>query len=148
MAALDRQLVGNYYVTPTPAAIKDAHGLFPRYGDYQEARRHALKLVFWPLGDPGDGGQIMDLDWEWIKAVGRSKVGELRISNVIGGHNNLRVIFHVTDVLLANEPLPRIWIVSVLQKKARHFTARDIETFRGRLTILKRRYYGTHSMRG
>ena len=113
----------------------------PRKGDtetwdYQEARRHALKLAFWPSGEPGDGGQIMDLDWEWIKAMRGLKVGELRISDVIGGHNNLRVIFHVTDVRLANEPMPRIWILSVLQKKAMAFTSRDIKTFRGRLNLL------------
>ena len=143
MAVPGRQLTGNYYVKPTPAAVKDAHGLFARYGDYQEARRHALKLAFWPSGEPGDGGQIMDLDWEWIKAMRGLKVGELRISDVIGGHNNLRVIFHVTDVRLANEPMPRIWILSVLQKKAMAFTSRDIKTFRGRLKILKQRYYAT-----
>jgi hypothetical protein len=134
-------LRGNYHVKPTPSTIRDAMGLFPKYGDYQEARRHAKKLMFWPSGEDQDSGRVVDLDWEWVKALKGTRTGELRIDDVIGGHNNLRVIFHVADEVLSGDPLPKIWIIAVLQKKSNHFTANDIATFRGRLTILKKRYY-------
>ena len=138
---MSARLIGNYYVKPTFAAIRDAFALFPRFGDYQEARRHALKLAFWPGGSRGQSGKVMDLDWEWIKGLGNLRVGELRISDVIGGHNNLRIIFYVSDVVLAGDPLPRIWTLAVLQKKSNKFTSRDLQVFRARLIVLRKRTY-------
>lgn len=43
-------LFGEYHVTPTGSAIKDARSLFPKFGEYQELRRQTLKLAFWPGG--------------------------------------------------------------------------------------------------
>jgi hypothetical protein len=117
---------------------------FPKFRDYQRARRHALKLAFWPKAGAGDFGQMMDLDWEWIRSMKGADVGELRISDTIGGHDNLRIIFYVSGTILKDDPLPRIWALSILQKKSRDFTSRDLSTFRGRLTILKARYYSTN----
>jgi hypothetical protein len=138
-------LAGHYHIKPTPAAIRDAMDLFPKYGDYQEARRHALKLRFWPTGEDRDSGQIEDMDWCWIRSLRGNKVGELRIHDTIAGHDNLRAIFYVSDVVLRGEPLPKIWIISVMQKKSMDFTTNDITTFKARLAILKKRVYGNLS---
>jgi hypothetical protein len=48
-------------------------------------------------------------------------VGELRISDIIGGHDNLRIIFYVAPKALKGEPLTKIWLLSVLQKKSMDF---------------------------
>lgn len=138
---MGKGLSGNYHVKPTPAAIRDAMDLFHRYGDYQEVRRHALKLRFWPSGQDKDRWQVVDLDWEWIRSMKGSKVGELRIDDVIAGHNNLRLIFFVSDVILSGDPLPRIWVLAAMQKKSMDFTANDLRTFQARLAILKKRTY-------
>lgn len=137
-------LTGHYHVIPTSAAIHEAEDLFPRFGDYQQARSHALKLRFWPVSDPNESDQVVDLDWEWIKSMPGAKVGELRIDDVIGGCNNLRLIFYVSDLILPGDAMPKIWILSVLQKKSNSFTTHNLATFRGRLTILKKRVYENH----
>jgi len=134
-------LTGVYHVKPTGAAIHEARDLFPRFGDYQLARCHALKLRFWPICYDDESGQVVDLDWEWIKSMPGCKVGELRISDTIGGCDNLRLIFYVSDAVLPSETMPNIWILSILQKKSNDFTANNISTFRGRLKILKKRVY-------
>jgi phage-related protein len=137
------RLFGQYHVMPTASCIQDASSLFPKFHDYQLARRQALKLAFWPKAGPEDKrNQVLDLDWEWIRGMGAGmKVGELRISDVIGGHDNLRIIFYVSPVKRKEDLLPRIWTLSILQKKSKRFTTRDIKTFKGRLKILKFRQY-------
>lgn len=84
---------------------------------------------------------MLDLDWEWIASMKGTNVGELRIADEIGGHDNLRIIFFVAPRVITKDPLPRIWTISILQKKDRDFTSRDIRSFRGRLNILSVRYY-------
>lgn len=137
---MERGLFGNYYVKPTFSAIRDAERLFPRYGDYQEARRHALKLAYWP-GGVAESGQVMDLDWESIKGMPAPRANELRISDTIGGHNNLRIIFWVANTVLKGDSLPRIWTVAVLQKKTMKFSDFDLRTFSARVKILRQREY-------
>lgn len=104
-----------------------------------ELRRHALKLRHWPQ-QPDESGQIVDLDWCWIKSLPGLNVGELRINDVIAGNDNLRVIFFVGDAALC-EPLPMIWILSVIQKKRQDFTANQIRIFRGQREIVLERFY-------
>jgi hypothetical protein len=133
-------LFGRYYVTPTFASIRDAQDLFPRYRHYQEARRHALKLAFWP-GFDGGGGLVEDLHWSWIDGMGEPRAAELRIHETIGGHDNLRIVFYVSKVVLPEDTMPRIWTIAVMQKKTSRFEHDDLKTFRGRLRILLKRRY-------
>lgn len=72
-------LTGQYHVKPTAAAFREAGDLFPREKDYYELRRHALKLRFWPNSQMAESGTISDLDWEYIRSMPGSRVGELRI---------------------------------------------------------------------
>jgi hypothetical protein len=137
-------LTGHYHVIPTSAAIHEAEDLFPRFGDYQQARSHALKLRFGPASDPNESGQVVDVGREWIKSMPGAKVDELRIDDVIGGCDNLCLIFYVSDLILPGDAMPKIWILSVLQKKSNSFTTHNLATFRGRLTILKKRVYENH----
>ncbi len=73
--------------------------------------------------------------------MGKPRAAELRIHETIGGYNNLRVIFHVSKEALPMEPMPRIWVLSVLQKKTRRFDHYDLKTFHARLVTLLKRYY-------
>ena len=134
------ELFGRYYVKPTMSAVRDAQDLFPKYRHYQEARRHALKLAFWP-GFDGGGGVVEDLHWSWIDGMQEPRAAELRIHETIGGHDNLRVIFHVSKIVLPQDNMPRIWTLAVMQKKTTRFDSHDLKIFRGRLVILLARYY-------
>jgi hypothetical protein len=136
-------LFGDYHVTPTPTALKEAQDLFPRYGDYQEVRKHALKLAFWPKGESGAGGMVVDMDWEEIKGMNGPKAYELRIDDQIGGFNNLRLIFYVfeKDIVLPKDTIPRLWVISILQKKTERFSKKHLRIFSGRVKIVRQRKY-------
>jgi len=116
--------------------------LFPRVSDRMEIRRHALKLRFWPDSAPSTGtGQVLDLDWEWVKGLSCNDVGELRIHGTIAGNDNLRIIFHVGGDKLTN-PLPNIWILRVFQKKRDDFSSRDLDGFKERRRLIRKGFYG------
>jgi hypothetical protein len=138
-------LFGQFHVTPTFTAMKEAEKMFPKYGEYQEIRRQALKLAFWPAGD-SQGGKICDLDWEEIVGMQAPKACELRIDDRIGGFDNLRVIFYVfrKDLILPDDVKPRLWTLSVIQKKTRRWSNNDLKMFRARVVILRRRTYGQY----
>lgn len=132
-------LFGAYYVKPTATAIVRAYKLCgDSVRDVMKIRQHALKLAFWP--------NEADLDWEWIQALKNKRIGELRIDEAIAGNNNLRVIFFKANKPLPNEPLPRIWSLTVLQKKSQHFTAGDLQAFSAMRDIIVFRNY--HSIPG
>jgi hypothetical protein len=102
--------------------------------DYQRIRRHALKLAFWP--------DHADLNWDWVVSLKSKRVGELRIDETIAGCDNLRVIFFKANKRLPNEPLPRIWTLTVIQKKRQEFTGPEIAAFRTMRDIVFVRNYG------
>lgn len=139
-------LFGHYHVTPTPTAMKEAHDLFPRYGDYQEVRKHALKLAFWPKARAEHAGKVIDLDWETIVGMPTPRAHELRIDDVVGGFNNLRIIFYAFDrnIVLPGDTLPRLFTIGVMQKKKDRFSNNDLRTFSAKVTIIRRRYYSEH----
>lgn len=138
-------LYGRFHVTPTCTALREAVGLFPRYGDYQELRSHALKLAFWP-GGQSTGGEVEDLDWDTITGMRAPKACELRIDDTIGGLDNLRVIFYVFDnqIVREGDAMPRLWTIGVMQKKTRRFTTFDLSAFAARVAILRQREYGDY----
>lgn len=147
MSEIEATLFGDYHVTPTHTAMKEAMDLFPRYGDYQEVRRHALKLAFWPKRTVvGSGGMVGDLDWEEIKGMNGPKACELRIDDVIGGFNNLRLIFYAfeKDVILDGDIMPRLWVVSILQKKTERFSNANLRIFSARVKIIRQRKYADY----
>ena len=53
------------------------------------------------------------------------RAAELRIHETIGGHDNLRVIFHVSKIVLPQDNMPRIWTLAVMQKKTIRFDSHD-----------------------
>jgi hypothetical protein len=106
-----------------------------------EVRRHALKLRFWPDAAPEGSGQVLDLDWEWVKGLPFRDVGELRIHGVVAGNDNLRIIFHVGGEEREG-PLPIIWILRVFQKKREDFSSNDLAVFRQRRRDVRRLFYG------
>ena len=133
-------LTGSRLVRVVRPAFHDARFWLPKSKDRAELRRHALKLRFWPPGMPiSDSGEILDINWSWIKSLKGMRVGELRISDRIGGCDNLRVIFFDPDIV--SEPLPMIWILAVMQKKRDYFTTGQINNFKLRRALVLQRFY-------
>lgn len=138
---ITNHLTGTYLVRVTRSALEDAHRLFPKVRNRMILRRHALKLRFWPTRHPQDTqGQILDLDWSFIQALAGEKVGELRIHDQIGDHDNLRVIFWVAEKR-AQDVLPQIWVLAAMQKKSNDFSQGNIRTFWARKKLVVERFY-------
>ena len=135
---LPGNLTGRYRVRAGSWAWGEAKKLLPRRTDWVELRRHALKLRFWPEPQPEDmAGQLLDLDWQWIKCLPGKRIGELRIHDTIGGCDNLRVIFFVPNLKMA---LPTLWVLSVIQKKRMDFSAAQLANFRIRRGLVLERF--------
>lgn len=138
----DNSLTGSHWVRLLGAAAQDAKILWPATRHRMEVRRNALKLRFWPEQHPmDDSGTVLDLDWEWIRALKGKRVGELRIHDRIGGIDNIRLIFFVGDIVRPSDPMKAIWILAAKAKKRDDFTAADIRTFDARRTIVMQRFY-------
>lgn len=140
------ELFGSFHVTPSPTAMREANDLFPRYRDYQRARKHALKLAFWPAESAELSGKAIDLDWDTITGMEGPKACELRIDDVIGGFNNIRIIFYAfsKDIILPGDILPRLFTIGVMQKKTQKFSKANLDTFKARVAIIRRRYYADY----
>lgn len=140
MSALQSNLTGCRLVRALRPAFHDARHWLPRTKDRAELRRHSLKLRFWPSRAPvADNGELLDLDWSWIKSLPGKRVGELRIADTIGGCDNLRVIFFDPDI--PSEPMPMVWVLAVLQKKQNDFSSMQIKNFKLRRTLVLERFY-------
>jgi hypothetical protein len=136
---LPGNLSGTYLVRAGRWAFQEAQRLFPKARDRAEVRRHALKLRFWPTCRPDEtGGQVLDLDWCWIRSLPHKRIGELRIHDKIGDCDNLRVIFYVPPV--KTEP-PMLWVLSVLQKKRNDFSQAQIANYDLRCKLILERFY-------
>jgi hypothetical protein len=137
---MNENLTGTHFVRAGRWAFQEAHKWLPRARDRAELRRHALKLRFWPTGDPGDdSGTLIDLDWSWIRSLPGLRIGELRIHDTIGGCDNLRVIFFAPRI--ATEPLPMLWVLSVFQKRRDDFTRAQLANFKVRRRLVLERFY-------
>jgi hypothetical protein len=138
----ERNLTGNYFVRRYESSNDNAKRLSRNTKDLIELRSHALKLRYFPNHHATDDfGQVIDLDWTYIKALPGLKIGELRIHETIGGNDNLRVIFFVgppSDI----RPMTCIWILSVIQKKRDDFTTHQLQIFKGQRQIVLTRHYG------
>jgi hypothetical protein len=134
-------LTGTFLVRAFRPAFDDVNRLFNRTRDKIEVRRHALKLRYWPDSLTTElSGQVVDLDWSWIRSLEGLKVGELRVHDTIGGQDNLRIIFFVgppKDQL----PMRCIWILAVIQKGRQDFSSNHIKVFRARRTLVCQRFY-------
>ena len=140
---MNGNLTGNYMVRALRHAFSDVAGLCERTRDRISIRRHALKLRYWPEKNPADeSGTVLDLDWSWIRSLPNTKIGELRIQDVIGGNDNLRIIFFVGDRnVIEPLPLPPMWVLAVLQKKRDEFRKHDLAIFKARRTFVLERFY-------
>ena len=82
-------LTGQFRVRMFRPALDQIRGLVDRVKEGMEIRRHILKLRYWPENHPQDGqGQLLDLNWSWIRALRGAHVGELRIDDTIAGNEN------------------------------------------------------------
>jgi hypothetical protein len=136
-------LTGNYLIRIVRPAFSDAHKWLPRSKDRAEARRHALKLRYWPTKSPEDeNGVVLDVDWSWIQAFKGLRIGELRINDKIGNCDNLRVIFFDPKTKREKDPLPVIWILAIFQKKADDFNKAQLTLIKARKNLVMERFYG------
>lgn len=136
---LPGNLTGTYLVRAGRWAFQDVQRLFPKARDRAELRRHALKLRFWPNCRPEDSnGQLLDLDWCWIRSLSGKRIGELRIHDKIGDCDNLRIIFYSPPI--STKP-PMLWVLSVFQKKRDDFTTAQLKSFDFRRTLILERFY-------
>lgn len=136
------KLTGAYRVRVFRPAFSEVRKLCGSTRLCIEVRRHALKLRYWPENHPeSESGQILDLDWEWIRSLRRKRVGELRVHDTINGNDNLRILFFVGD--RREGEMPVIWILSVIQKKRDYFTQAQIDVFEGRRVLVIERFYRT-----
>jgi hypothetical protein len=134
-------LTGTYRVRATYPAFQDVNRLVRSTKQKIEVRRHALKLRYWPTqNNVDDSGQLVDLDWSWIRSLPNMQTGELRIRDDIGGNDNLRIIFFVGDSAV-RDPLPLIWILRVLQKKRDDFSPQEVAIIKARRTLVLERFY-------
>ena len=141
---LGKYLTGSYRVRALQPAIADANRLLDRCRDRMELRRHSLKLRYWPEKcTETESGLVVDMDWSWVKSLPGMKVGELRIDDVIGGHENLRVIFFQGPSEI-RDPLPLIWIIRVMDKKRDDFSKNDLAIFRARRLLVLQRFYSNY----
>jgi len=142
---MSKGLFGDYWVTPTATALTRAWKLVRgSVRDYQVIRRHALKLAHWPGGNDRDARQSTDLDWDWVRGLENEHIGEVRIDEIVAGHDNLRLIFYKADSRLANDPIMRIWILTVFQKKRQGFTANQLRAWRAMRQVIVHREYAKH----
>jgi hypothetical protein len=139
----ESNLTGNYFVCRLESAIGDVEDLVSRTRDRLEIRLHALKLRYLPARSVADqSGNLIDIDWSYIKALPGMRIGELRVHDTIGGRNNLRIIFFVAPPS-SLFPKTCVWVLSVFQKKRNDFTRVQLESFRvKRQTVLDRFYAG------
>lgn len=152
MTILPGSMTGTHYVRAVRPAFQDAHKWLPHKRDRALLRRQALKLRFW--GDDrstDEAGLVIDLNWDWVRALRGDRIGELRIDDEIGGFDNLRVItWHPTKPIPPSwdptfQDVPHIWILSVFQKKRNDFTKANLQTFAARRdTVLERFYDNKH----
>lgn len=140
---LPDKIQGNYWVSPTPTVIRRGWDLCDgKARGYQLLRRHGMKLAHWPKMDDGSAGAGADIDWDWIKTLERFRIGELRIDEVINGFDNLRVIFFKANIPLPDEKVNRIWLLTVFQKKRKHFTSAQLKIFKAARNLIVERFYG------
>jgi phage-related protein len=122
-----------YRVRVCRPAFCAAHRMFNSVQDWMELRANALKLRWWPRGRMKN--KVIDLDWDWIRALPDLNVGELRVDDRIGGFDNIRVIFFKADIVDKDHP-PTIWVLHVMQKKRQEFTQNDIRVFKARRMLV------------
>lgn len=136
-------LTGSFRIRVFGPALWESKRTWPRTKDRMLIRRQALKLRFFPEKHPTDGsGAVLDLDWSWVRALQGEKIGELRISDVIGGHDNIRVMFFVPSEKPPDGVMPTIWILAAFQKKRNEFTTAQIAVLRVRKKLLMERLIG------
>ena len=141
MAENAHDFTGKYRVRVYRPAWADVDKWFKRTREKIEIRSQALKLRFWPDQEPTDGaGRLLAVDWDWIRALPGHSIGELRITDEIGGHRNLRLIFYKGDKI-DDSTIPIIWVLAVLPKKRTDWTTANIATFKARKILLHERYY-------
>lgn len=136
-------LTGSYRVRVCGAALREARHWWPKTKDRMIVRRHAIKLRFWPEKQPNDdNGELLDLDFAWIRSLRKQQIGELRVQDKIGGQENIRIIFYVSESAPLQGMLPVIWILAAFPKKKNEFTTHQLDVFGFRRSLINARSNG------
>lgn len=89
---------------------------------------------------------ILDHTYESIKALHGSGIYELRLDDVIGQQDNIRIVFFDPPMDWVpdpdnEKPLRVIWILEALQKKRDDWTQNQLDRFKASRLMLKKRMY-------
>jgi hypothetical protein len=127
---------GTHFIRALPTAIKEAKDLCPSTRDFFILKDHSLKLCRWP----GENGMVEDLEWCWVAALKGQDIGELKITDVVGGNNNLRVFFYVGEKR-PQDTMSNVWVLMVMQKKSEDILKGTLKTLAIRRKHLIKREY-------
>lgn len=86
-------VTGSNFVRFTRHGLQSIRKPWPKLSDRFEVRRQALKLRWWDERHLDTSGLLVDLSYEKIKALSSESIYELRLTGVIGGQSNIRVVF-------------------------------------------------------
>lgn len=112
--------------------------------DRFEIRRQALKLRWWDERQTHGAGLLFDLTYESIKALSGSGIYELRIDDVVGDHDNIRIVLFDPPsdwIPLEEKPLKIVWVLEALQKERDGWTKNELNRFSASRLLLKQRCY-------
>lgn len=141
----DRGLTGKYHVLPTPTAMGQAMKLTKGdLRDYFRLKRVGVKLRYFPERPPD--ALSFDMDVSKITGAGKPDIFELRIDEEIAGNDNLRLIFFPVKTVLVGDRIPRLWILSALQKKTKRFSRNQLTTFQFQRQLIITRHYEATSV--
>lgn len=135
-------ITGTHLVRTLRSTMQKARSLWPRTRDRMEVRRQALKLRWWGHRHGEDG--LLDLTYESIKSMPSSGVYEARISDIIGGQRNIRIIFldpPSSWVYRYPSDYPTLWLLEVCFKKRDNWTKNDIQRFEATRDLVEERFF-------
>jgi phage-related protein len=112
--------------------------------DFFRLKRIGVKLRYFPERPP-DAPQS-DMDVSKVTGAGTPNVYELRIDEHIAGNDNLRIIFFPVKTVLLGDRLPKLWVLSVLQKKTQKFTNNQLKTIKFQRQFIITRHYEATSL--
>jgi len=132
---LPEPLQGTYHVR----VFREARDLIPRARERALLRDQVLKLRYFPRVPEAERRKgVLDLDCDWVRSRPKANLGELRIHEVLGGCDNLRVLFWVPS---RSPGHPAVWVLTVFQKKTQALPDHAVRRAELRRQLLIERFY-------
>jgi hypothetical protein len=144
-------VTGCNFVRFTRHGLQSIRHPWPKVNHRFKVRRQALKLRFWDERHRYPAGILIDLTYEKIKALKDEAIYELRLTGMIGGQSNIRVVFfdppkdwiplvpyHVGE---DGQTMRAVWVIEAMPKKRNEWTEFDLDRFSGSRLLIQKRFY-------